>query len=226
MPGKNGTLIRQGTHTPAKVNESPYHSTLLNQGRIERFILDSIRQHSKLEVERGIIAESLEYDENLEDDPTAYPITVQLRTLDGDEVKLTGSPGNGDGSTTVHNGLDRSNLLVDDWDDLIQRSRSHQAKVEIVKAKYLIGCDGAHSWTRKQLNIPLEGSSTDHIWLVTEIMSSKIEANSACRGVMDIIPITDFRKYWGHIIPDSTLTIYQRTSAASAQSPMYRAQCL
>jgi phenol 2-monooxygenase len=146
-------------------------------------------------VERGIIAESLQYDENLEGDPNAYPITVQLRTLDDDEANLTGSPGSGDGPTMVHNGLDRSNLLPDDWDDLIQRSRSHQAKVEIVKAKYLIGCDGAHSWTRKQLNIPLEGSSTDHVWLVTEIISSKAEAKSSCRGVMDIISVTDFRKY-------------------------------
>jgi 2-polyprenyl-6-methoxyphenol hydroxylase-like FAD-dependent oxidoreductase len=33
-------------------------------------------------------------------------------------------------------------------------------QVETIKAKYLIGCDGAHSWTRKQLNIPVEGSNT------------------------------------------------------------------
>jgi phenol 2-monooxygenase len=146
-------------------------------------------------VERGIIAGSLEYDENLGGDPNAYPITVQLRTLDDDEANLTGSSGNGDGSTTVHNGLDRGNLLPDDWDDLIQHSRRHQTKVEIVKAKYLIGCHGAHSWTPKQLNIPLEGSGTDLIWSVAAIISSKKEANRSCtRRVTDIIPITDFRK--------------------------------
>lgn len=125
---------------------------LLSQGRLERFILDSIKQHSDLEIERRIIAESLEYDETLEEDPNAYPITVKLRTLSEE----ANSP----------SGLDRSNLLPDDWDDLIQKSRERQTKTEIVKAKYLIGCDGAHSWTRKQVNIPLEGSSTDHIWLV------------------------------------------------------------
>lgn len=126
---------------------------LLSQGRLERFILDSIKQHSDLEIEWGIIAESLEYDETLEEDPNAYPITVKLRTLSEEEAN---SP----------SGLDRSNLLPDDWDDLIQKSRERLTKTEIVKAKYLIGCDGAHSWTRKQVNIPLEGSSTDHIWLV------------------------------------------------------------
>lgn len=46
---------------------------------------------------------------------------------------------------------------------------------ETVKAKYLIGCDGAHSWTRRQLGIQLEGEQTDLIW-----------------GVLDIIPITNF----------------------------------
>jgi phenol 2-monooxygenase (NADPH) len=153
VPGPNGNLIRQGPFCSSKVNESPFHNMLLSQGRLERFILDSIQQHSDLEIERGIIAESLEYDETLEDDPNAYPITVQLRTLSEEE---TNSP----------SGLDRSNLLPDDWDDLIQKSRKRQTKVETVKAKYLIGCDGAHSWTRKQVNIPLEGSSTDHIWSV------------------------------------------------------------
>lgn len=49
--------------------------------------------------------------------------------------------------------------------------------LEIVKAKYLVGTDGAKSWTRKQLNIPLEGNQTDSVW-----------------GVMDVIPLTDFRK--------------------------------
>lgn len=126
---------------------------LLGQGRLERFILDSIRQYSDLEIERAIIAEFLDYDETLEGDPSAYPITVQLRTLHEEEANAP-------------SGLDRRNLLPDDCDDLIQKSRERRTKTEIVKVKYLIGCDGAHSWTRKQVNIPLEGSSTDHIWSV------------------------------------------------------------
>lgn len=144
-------MIRQGPFCSSKVNESPFHNMLLNQGRLERFLLDSIRQHSDLEIERGIVAESFEYDENLERDPNAYPITVKLRTLSSEEAILP-------------SGLEQSNLLPDDWDDLIQMSKGRQTTTEIVKAKYLIGCDGAHSWTRKQVNIPLEGSSTDHIW--------------------------------------------------------------
>lgn len=153
VPGPNGDLIRQGPVCSSKVNESPFHNMLLSQGRLERFILDSIQQHSNLEIERGIIAESLEYDETLEGELDAYPITVQLRTLSEEEANPP-------------SGLDRSNLLPDDWDDLIRKSRERRTKIETVKVKYLIGCDGAHSWTRKQAKIPLEGSSTDHIWSV------------------------------------------------------------
>ena len=36
--------------------------------------------------------------------------------------------------------------------------------IEKIKAKYMIGCDGAHRWTRKQLNITVEGYNTDNIW--------------------------------------------------------------
>ena len=35
---------------------------------------------------------------------------------------------------------------------------------EIIQARYLIACDGAHSWTRKPLNIPLVGYLTDSTW--------------------------------------------------------------
>ncbi|KAL8919408.1 MAG: hypothetical protein Q9208_006786 [Pyrenodesmia sp. 3 TL-2023] len=53
--------------------------------------------------------------------------------------------------------------------------------LEKIRSKYLIGCDGAHSWTRKKLGIPLEGEATEHRW-----------------GVMDIVPLTDFRKHESH----------------------------
>lgn len=49
--------------------------------------------------------------------------------------------------------------------------------IEVIHAKYVIACDGAHSWTRAQLGISLEGQQMDGVW-----------------GVMDVIPLTDFRK--------------------------------
>lgn len=141
-------------------DQSPFHNTRLSQGRIERFILDSIHETSSLRVERGVVTESLEYDEKVAENAEAYPITVKLRTLGPDELNTPDSSQPGEGNEVKY-----EDLFPDDWEDLTQRGKQ-KAKVETVKAKYLIGCDGAHSWTRKQLDIPTEGSNTDHIWLV------------------------------------------------------------
>ncbi|TFK48400.1 hypothetical protein OE88DRAFT_1634717 [Heliocybe sulcata] len=54
-------------------------------------------------------------------------------------------------------------------------SEQEVEETEIVKAKYVIGADGAHSWVRKQFAITMDGEHTDYVW-----------------GVVDIIPDTDF----------------------------------
>ena len=54
---------------------------------------------------------------------------------------------------------------------------------EKIRARYVVGCDGAHSWTRRQLGFQMEGEQTDFFW-----------------GVIDLIPITDFRKSMASIM--------------------------
>ncbi|KAJ5771369.1 uncharacterized protein N7511_003420 [Penicillium nucicola] len=173
VPGEGGKLTRKGPFNMSRPDESPYHSTRLSQGRIERFLLDSIQEHSDLQVERDVIAESLEYDENLENDPDSYPITVKLHRHGG-TAPSTPCGQSQSISEATREDLECQGLLPDDWIDQTQPSNV-QSQAEIVRAKYLIGCDGAHSWTRKQLKIPVEGSNTDHIW-----------------GVIDVVPISNF----------------------------------
>jgi phenol 2-monooxygenase len=36
--------------------------------------------------------------------------------------------------------------------------------MEHIHAKYVVGCDGAHSWLRKQLDVVLEGDLTDSVF--------------------------------------------------------------
>ncbi len=36
--------------------------------------------------------------------------------------------------------------------------------MEIVRAKFVVGCDGAHSWTRKHFEIPMRGQQTSSVW--------------------------------------------------------------
>lgn len=173
-PGQDG-VIRRSDQVPDVVpGISRFKECVLHQGRIERFFLDHIKKHSKdtLRVERGVLPESLHIDQDQVNDhsPDNYPITVQLRYLTEEEA----TPAQSNGSS-INDGLFRSNLAEDDTQDLIANSRQKDGSTETVRAKYVVGCDGAHSWTRKQLGFELEGEPTDHIW-----------------GVLDIIPITDF----------------------------------
>ena len=151
---------------------SRYHESTLCQGSIERFFLNSLKEHSDIVVERGVLPEELHLDHEKSEDYDAYPITVKVRHLDDKDATPAQN------GSKVPNGLFRSSLAKDDTDELIEKSREKQGKSEAIRAKYMIGCDGAHSWTRRQLGFTMEGEQTDYIW-----------------GVLDIIPITDFRMY-------------------------------
>ena len=59
---------------------------------------------------------------------------------------------------------------------LLELRNTAKQTVEAVRAKYVVGCDGARSWVRRQLGIPMEGDRTNRHF-----------------GVMDIVPLTDFR---------------------------------
>ncbi|CCO32415.1 Phenol 2-monooxygenase [Rhizoctonia solani AG-1 IB] len=44
------------------------------------------------------------------------------------------------------------------------RLQHPSGQTETVRAKYVIGCDGAHSWTRSQLGIEMVGETSDQVW--------------------------------------------------------------
>ena len=124
-----------------------------------------------------MIPESLDYDHTQAEENDAYPITIKLRHL------IEGEAAPAQNLTSIPDGLFRSSLAADDTDDLIRTGQDRAGQTEIVKAKYLIGCDGAHSWTRRQLGFELEGEATDFIW-----------------GVLDIVPLTNFRECSEHLV--------------------------
>ena len=51
----------------------------------------------------------------------------------------------------------------------------NEGKVETIKARYVVGCDGARSTVRKSIGRELHGDSANHAW-----------------GVMDVLAVTDF----------------------------------
>jgi phenol 2-monooxygenase (NADPH) len=52
---------------------------------------------------------------------------------------------------------------------------AHEGRIETVKARYVVGCDGARSTVRKSIGRALHGDSANHAW-----------------GVMDVLAVTDF----------------------------------
>ncbi|OCK59757.1 FAD-binding monooxygenase [Bradyrhizobium sp. LMTR 3] len=51
----------------------------------------------------------------------------------------------------------------------------HEGEVETIKARYVVGCDGARSTVRKSIGRELRGDSANHAW-----------------GVMDVLAVTNF----------------------------------
>jgi phenol 2-monooxygenase len=174
-PGPDG-VIRRSDRIPDTIpGISRFQQLVLHQGRIERFFLDSLKEHSDIRVERGVLPQSLTFDESKAEDDDAYPIKVTLQHLTEDEINPPQSKATTNGAAPS-DGLFRSNMAPDDTEELLNRAANEKAGTqETIQAKYMIGCDGAHSWTRKQLGYTLDGEQTDYIW-----------------GVLDIIPITDF----------------------------------
>ncbi|EED83161.1 predicted protein [Postia placenta Mad-698-R] len=66
-----------------------------------------------------------------------------------------------------------------------------KSDTEIVYAKFVVGCDGAHSWIRKEFGITMEGEQTD---LGPKASSdiADIGKSDYIWGVLDLIPDTDF----------------------------------
>ena len=175
-PDEQGVIRLSDTIPDTIPGISRFQQVVLHQGRIERFFLDTMEEYGATTVERGVIPTYLFIDESLVEDWDAYPITVTLRHLSEEEATPVQTATSTNGAAT-HDGLFRSNLTPDDTHELL-RGQALDAKAnsqEIVKAKYMLGADGAHSWVRNQLGFKLEGESTDYIW-----------------GVLDIVPITDF----------------------------------
>lgn len=138
--------------------------------------MDMIEECGGSPVERGVLPTELSIDESLVEDFDAYPVTVTLRHLTEEEATPAQKATSANGER-IQDGVFRSNLAPDDTAELVARSElDNKANTEeVVKAKYMLGADGAHSWVRNQLGFALHGDSTDYIW-----------------GVLDIVPITDF----------------------------------
>ena len=72
-------------------------------------------------------------------------------------------------------GREITDLAVGDGDGPVTVTLSHGDRTETVRAKYVVGCDGARSTVRRSIGRSLKGDSANQAW-----------------GVMDILAVTDF----------------------------------
>lgn len=123
---------------------------LLAQHRIEDVMLGSLKRSPCIEIMRQSVPVSMEIDSTQMAKLNSHPVTIKLRRA---TEKNSARVLNG---TTNHdaNGYQKEN--INNFDD--------PAHEETIRAKYVLGCDGAHSWTREQLGFHMEGEQWDFIW--------------------------------------------------------------
>ncbi|KAL6792671.1 FAD binding domain-containing protein [Trichoderma sp. SZMC 28012] len=176
-PDENGKIHRSSRVPNNMKGLSRFDCTgTIHQGVIESFLIQAIRasasipSHPEVRIEGNIAPSSLHIDETLIDDQDAYPVMVTLKHFDEASEVDAKSRGNIDES------LHKTSFGDDDSKPTYLQS-AQPGLEELVLAKYLVGCDGAHSWVRKALGqeFRLRGETTEAIW-----------------GAMDIIPVTDF----------------------------------
>ena len=112
------------------------------KGKVERMMLENINRHRDLKVEYGKVPSHLGIDESKFSDPESYPISIRIGMIENSQIDCLREP------------RYRNQALLS----------SNNVKEEVVLAKYVVGCDGAHSWTRKRLGIQLHGDHTDSVW--------------------------------------------------------------
>ena len=117
-------------------------------------------------------------DEAQIEETDAYPITIDLYHLEKKEVEISKTNAHSieeDGTIKSERGFGTTGRGPKTPDEMVYRSSGNEGKSETIHAKYLLACEGSHSWTRRQLGFINEGESTDELW-----------------AVIDVIPITDF----------------------------------
>ncbi|KAK0726522.1 FAD binding domain-containing protein [Apiosordaria backusii] len=134
--------------------------TMLQQSRVEHHMLHNIFFHNNIDIRYSTAPVSIEVDTACAHGTDVYPVTVCLEKVNPYAAAVNGEKAN------------------------------HDTPTEMIFAKYIVGCDGARSWLREQLNVTLEGDLTDSVF-----------------GVVDMVPKSNF--------PDLRRVCYLRAASGT-----------
>ena len=103
--------------------------------------------------------EKLSIDAEQAQNNDACPVSIALRRL----PRLESSKSESGNGSIIPNGLHRSNLTSGSTDSILRSAQENATShMETVLAKYVVGCDGAHCWTRRQIGSVMIGEQTDY----------------------------------------------------------------
>lgn len=140
-------IVRTGRIDDVEEGLSEYPHVIVNQARMQDFLLDRMaKSPTRLVPDYGLEVTSVAVD-----DSSDLPVTVT--------VAPTGTDDTGGAGTTAPTGA----------------APADAAQPTTIRAKYVIGCDGARSAVRRSLGIEMNGDARNHAW-----------------GVMDVFAVTDF----------------------------------
>ncbi|KAJ5181827.1 hypothetical protein N7449_011974 [Penicillium cf. viridicatum] len=145
---------------------SRFHESTLSQAKVEEYLMGYVRGRGNVEVRRETTPTTLEID-----DHSKFPIRMNLESV----AHLPKSHFNGMDTS----GSDTSSEPHSD-------DSGYVGMDTVVEAKYIVGCDGARSWLRKQLGLRLEGESSK-----SELCAADIRKRSIVKtkhGTLMVIP--------------------------------------
>ena len=138
-------IVRTSKTPDARGVFSEFPHVVLNQARVHDFLLDAMRKSPA----------------QLQPDYCRRLLDLEIEST---SVAGTGGARNGDSSVDYP-----LTVTVERLDP------EHDGEKESVKARYVVGCDGARSTVRRSLSLPARGDAANKAW-----------------GVMDLLVVTDF----------------------------------
>ncbi|KAK4671666.1 hypothetical protein QC764_607840 [Podospora pseudoanserina] len=156
--------------------------TMLQQSRVEHHMLHNILSHDNIEIRYSTTPISVDVDTSCVHEADTFPVSVSLE-------KVTTNTNTTNGDTTNGTNCHATNGHHINGQNGHQPNE-HDAPSDMISAKYIVGCDGARSWLRKQLDVSLEGDLTDSVF-----------------GVVDMVPKSNF--------PDIRRVCYLRAASGT-----------
>lgn len=137
-----------------------------HQGHVEAVFLNGLRKgRSRIEVERAMEPIDLSIDilHARSNDMDAYQITVTVKHLGEAEADFWPSKVHkvlSDGSIKDEPSTTTCPSVADGAYQTESQSSGREGEIETIHTKFVIGSDGARSWMRHKLGIPMVGANT------------------------------------------------------------------